>query len=155
MFSACNCPLWNKILSVKDKKIQEQERRRITTHFIPLLPQLLVKVNSSFSAISNTDIPYWHTQVKVKEQFNDLIKSLVMSCASHAAIAFLTFQLKAEGAYQSIFVRLSLLNPSWPAVLSRHSEGEPPPQSPPLLWPGDVPEHSADGEGQYALLPKY
>uniref|UniRef100_A0A3Q1BJJ5 Cohesin subunit SA n=1 Tax=Amphiprion ocellaris TaxID=80972 RepID=A0A3Q1BJJ5_AMPOC len=29
------------ILSMKDKKIQEQDRRRITAHFIPLLPQLL------------------------------------------------------------------------------------------------------------------
>ncbi|XP_044218839.1 cohesin subunit SA-1 [Thunnus albacares] len=35
-----------KILSMKDKKIQEQDRRRITTHFIPLLPQLLAKYSA-------------------------------------------------------------------------------------------------------------
>eukprot|EP00064_Thunnus_orientalis_P013981 superscaffoldBa00002361_g14022 len=34
------------ILSMKDKKIQEQDRRRITTHFIPLLPQLLAKYSA-------------------------------------------------------------------------------------------------------------
>ncbi|CAB1337489.1 unnamed protein product, partial [Coregonus sp. 'balchen'] len=32
-----------KILSMKDKKIQAQDKRRITTHFITLLPQLLAK----------------------------------------------------------------------------------------------------------------
>ncbi|XP_039975563.1 cohesin subunit SA-1 [Xiphias gladius] len=35
-----------KSLSMKDKKIQEQDRRRITTHFIPLLPQLLTKYSA-------------------------------------------------------------------------------------------------------------
>ncbi|KAM3850030.1 cohesin subunit SA-1-like [Diretmus argenteus] len=32
-----------KILNMKDKKIQAQDRRRITTHFINLIPQLLAK----------------------------------------------------------------------------------------------------------------
>ncbi|KAM3833848.1 cohesin subunit SA-2-like [Diretmus argenteus] len=32
-----------KILNMKDKKIQAQDRRRITTHFINLMPQLLAK----------------------------------------------------------------------------------------------------------------
>ncbi|XP_076732055.1 cohesin subunit SA-1 isoform X3 [Maylandia zebra] len=35
-----------KNLSMKDKKIQEQDKRRITTHFIPLLPQLLAKYSA-------------------------------------------------------------------------------------------------------------
>lgn len=35
-----------KTLSVKDKKTQEQDRRRITTHFIPLLPLLLAKYSA-------------------------------------------------------------------------------------------------------------
>ncbi|XP_075868419.1 cohesin subunit SA-1 [Nelusetta ayraudi] len=35
-----------KYLTVKEKKAQEQDRRRITTHFIPLLPQLLAKYSA-------------------------------------------------------------------------------------------------------------
>lgn len=35
-----------KILSQKDKKIQEQDRSRITDHFIPLFPQLLTKFSA-------------------------------------------------------------------------------------------------------------
>nr|XP_019937625.1 PREDICTED: cohesin subunit SA-1-like [Paralichthys olivaceus]XP_019937710.1 PREDICTED: cohesin subunit SA-1-like [Paralichthys olivaceus] len=41
-----------KLLSMKDKKIQEQDRRRITTHFIPLLPQLLTKYSADVGKIS-------------------------------------------------------------------------------------------------------
>ncbi|KAK2848661.1 hypothetical protein Q5P01_008495 [Channa striata] len=41
-----------KILSMKDKKIQEQDRRRITTHFIPLLPQLLSKYSADAGKVS-------------------------------------------------------------------------------------------------------
>ncbi|KAG7518889.1 cohesin subunit SA-1-like [Solea senegalensis] len=35
-----------KIFSMKDKKIQEKDRRRITTHFIPLLSSLLAKYSA-------------------------------------------------------------------------------------------------------------
>ncbi|XP_047441289.1 cohesin subunit SA-1 [Mugil cephalus] len=35
-----------KTLSMKARKIQEQDKRRITTHFIPLLPQLLAKYSA-------------------------------------------------------------------------------------------------------------
>ncbi|CAK6964961.1 cohesin subunit SA-2 [Scomber scombrus] len=41
-----------KILSMKDKKIQEQDRRRITTHFIPLLPQLLAKYSADAKMVT-------------------------------------------------------------------------------------------------------
>ncbi|XP_034454234.1 cohesin subunit SA-1 [Hippoglossus hippoglossus] len=41
-----------KHLSMKDKKIQEQDRRRITTHFIPLLPQLLTKFSADAWKVS-------------------------------------------------------------------------------------------------------
>ncbi|KAK2904399.1 hypothetical protein Q8A73_011056 [Channa argus] len=44
--------LGRKILSMKDKKIQEQDRRRITTHFIPLLPQLLSKYSADAGKVS-------------------------------------------------------------------------------------------------------
>ncbi|XP_051810659.1 cohesin subunit SA-1 [Acanthochromis polyacanthus] len=40
------------ILSMKEKKIQEQDRRRITTHFIPLLPQLLAKYSADAGKVS-------------------------------------------------------------------------------------------------------
>uniref|UniRef100_A0AAQ5YSD4 Cohesin subunit SA n=1 Tax=Amphiprion ocellaris TaxID=80972 RepID=A0AAQ5YSD4_AMPOC len=40
------------ILSMKDKKIQEQDRRRITAHFIPLLPQLLAKYSADAGKVS-------------------------------------------------------------------------------------------------------
>lgn len=38
--------MWDQLLSMKDKKAQEHDRRRLTMHFIPLLPQLLAKVRS-------------------------------------------------------------------------------------------------------------
>ncbi|XP_060935180.1 cohesin subunit SA-1 [Limanda limanda] len=38
--------------NMKDKKIQEQDRRRITTHFIPLLPQLLTKFSADAGKVS-------------------------------------------------------------------------------------------------------
>ncbi|XP_029297129.1 cohesin subunit SA-1 [Cottoperca gobio] len=41
-----------KMLSMKDKKAQEQDRRRITTHFIPLLPQLLVKYSADAGKVT-------------------------------------------------------------------------------------------------------
>ncbi|XP_024859964.1 cohesin subunit SA-1 [Kryptolebias marmoratus] len=44
--------LGKKILSMKDKKIQEQDRNRITTHFIPLLPQLLAKYSADAGKVS-------------------------------------------------------------------------------------------------------
>ncbi|XP_041652997.1 cohesin subunit SA-1 [Cheilinus undulatus] len=41
-----------KILSMKDKKTQEQDRRRITSHLNPLLPQLLAKYSADASKVS-------------------------------------------------------------------------------------------------------
>ncbi|XP_061581993.1 cohesin subunit SA-2 [Cololabis saira] len=41
-----------KMLSMKDKKIQEQDRSRITTHFIPILPQLLAKYSADGGKVS-------------------------------------------------------------------------------------------------------
>ncbi|KAM6952951.1 cohesin subunit SA-2 [Lycodopsis pacificus] len=41
-----------KIVGMKDKKLQEQDRRRITTHFIPLLPQLLAKYSADAGKVS-------------------------------------------------------------------------------------------------------
>ncbi|KAM9376194.1 cohesin subunit SA-2 [Pholidichthys leucotaenia] len=41
-----------KILSKKDKKIQEQDRSRMTNHFIPLLPQLLAKYSADAGKVS-------------------------------------------------------------------------------------------------------
>ncbi|KAM9740869.1 cohesin subunit SA-1 [Menidia menidia] len=41
-----------KMISMKDKKIQEQERSRITTHFIPILPQLLAKYSADAGKVS-------------------------------------------------------------------------------------------------------
>ncbi|XP_034399362.1 cohesin subunit SA-1 [Cyclopterus lumpus] len=41
-----------KILGMKDKKVQEQDRRRITTHFIPLLPQLLAKYSADAEKVT-------------------------------------------------------------------------------------------------------
>ncbi|KAJ0002798.1 hypothetical protein NQD34_007947, partial [Periophthalmus magnuspinnatus] len=40
------------ILSIKDKKIQEQDRGRITAHFIPLLPQLLTKYSADAAKVT-------------------------------------------------------------------------------------------------------
>ncbi|XP_034037865.1 cohesin subunit SA-2 [Thalassophryne amazonica] len=41
-----------KFLSSKDRKIQDQNKRRITTHFIPLLPQLLAKYSADAGKMS-------------------------------------------------------------------------------------------------------
>ncbi|XP_037531428.1 cohesin subunit SA-2 [Nematolebias whitei] len=41
-----------KIQSMKDKKIQEQDRNCITTHFIPILPQLLTKYSADAAKVS-------------------------------------------------------------------------------------------------------
>ncbi|XP_032383518.1 cohesin subunit SA-2 isoform X1 [Etheostoma spectabile] len=41
-----------KILGMKDKKVQDQDRRRITAHFIPLLPQLLAKYSADAGKVS-------------------------------------------------------------------------------------------------------
>ncbi|XP_054648682.1 cohesin subunit SA-1 isoform X2 [Dunckerocampus dactyliophorus] len=38
--------LAKKGLNMKEKKIQEQDKRRVTTHFIPLLPQMLTKYSA-------------------------------------------------------------------------------------------------------------
>uniref|UniRef100_A0A3B3I8U6 Cohesin subunit SA n=1 Tax=Oryzias latipes TaxID=8090 RepID=A0A3B3I8U6_ORYLA len=41
-----------KIASMKEKKVQEQDRSRITTHFIPILPQLLAKYSADAKKVS-------------------------------------------------------------------------------------------------------
>lgn len=41
-----------KMLSMKEKKIQKQDRGRITAHFIPLLPQLLRKYSADASKVT-------------------------------------------------------------------------------------------------------
>ncbi|XP_042159177.1 cohesin subunit SA-2 isoform X4 [Oncorhynchus tshawytscha] len=41
-----------KILSMKDKKTQVQDKRRITTHFITLLPQLLAKYSADVEKVT-------------------------------------------------------------------------------------------------------
>ncbi|XP_068571632.1 cohesin subunit SA-1-like isoform X2 [Cebidichthys violaceus] len=41
-----------KIVGMKDKKVQKQDRRRITTHFIPLLPQLLAKYSADAGKVT-------------------------------------------------------------------------------------------------------
>ncbi|XP_062332798.1 cohesin subunit SA-3 isoform X2 [Osmerus eperlanus] len=42
-----------KVLSMKDKKTQAQDRRRITAHFIPLLPQLLAKYSADVEKVTS------------------------------------------------------------------------------------------------------
>ncbi|XP_076595594.1 cohesin subunit SA-2 [Chaetodon auriga] len=41
-----------KILNMKEKKVQEQDKRRITAHFVPLLPQLLAKYSADAGKVS-------------------------------------------------------------------------------------------------------
>ncbi|XP_041847127.1 cohesin subunit SA-1 isoform X2 [Melanotaenia boesemani] len=41
-----------KILSMKDKRIQEQDKNRITSHFIPVLPELLSKYSADAEKMS-------------------------------------------------------------------------------------------------------
>ncbi|CAJ1058981.1 cohesin subunit SA-1 [Xyrichtys novacula] len=74
-----------KVLSMKDKKIQEQDRRRITTHFIPQLPQLLAKYSADSSKVSLLlkaplyfDLEMYSSSPKL-EKYLDLLLSQVCS----------------------------------------------------------------------------
>ncbi|KAG7224823.1 hypothetical protein INR49_013537 [Caranx melampygus] len=42
-----------RFLSTKEKKIQMQDKRRITTHFMPLLPQILAKYSADAGKVSH------------------------------------------------------------------------------------------------------
>ncbi|XP_040904363.1 cohesin subunit SA-1 [Toxotes jaculatrix] len=72
-----------KSLSAKDKKIQEQDRRRITTHFIPLLPQLLAKYSADTGKVSLLlKVPLYfnlemYTSAQWLEKYLDLLLSQV------------------------------------------------------------------------------
>ncbi|KAK7921903.1 hypothetical protein WMY93_008805 [Mugilogobius chulae] len=79
-----------KILSIKDKKIQEQDRGRITAHFIPLLPQLLTKhLDQLLSQICG--IVEKHTAATVLEACAHLASSLCSERYTFSSRAHTTF----------------------------------------------------------------
>ncbi|XP_059203008.1 cohesin subunit SA-2 isoform X2 [Centropristis striata] len=115
-----------KILAMKDKKIQEQDKRRITTHFIPLLPQLLAKYSadatkvclllkaplyfqlemySSAPSLKHLDlllsqvcsIVEKHTEVAVLEASANLASTLCSDCYTFSSRAHLAFSQLLDG----------------------------------------------------------
>ncbi|XP_029369113.1 cohesin subunit SA-2 [Echeneis naucrates] len=116
-----------KLLSVKDRKIQEQDKRRVTTHFIPLLPQLLTKYSADAGKMSlllkaplyfNLDMynsAQWlekhldlllaqvcgivekHTEVTVLEACAHLASALCSDCYTFSSRAHLVFSQLLDG----------------------------------------------------------
>lgn len=117
----------DKALTSKEKKVQEQDRSRITSHFIPLLPQLLAKVRRHCSPVQL----HWET-------------THTHSCGSSSSARR---RLEAEGRRSFIFNSCFCLPVMTPAVLGRWKERKIPSQSSTLLWPGDVQQSSMDGQG--------
>ncbi|XP_028315452.1 cohesin subunit SA-1 [Gouania willdenowi] len=118
-----------KFLSMKDRKIQEQDRRRITSHFIPLLPQLLAKYSADAGNVTCLlSAPLYfelqmYTSTKVMEK--DLGLLLLQVCAiveKHTDVAVLeacsrvisslcsdcyTFSSRAHLAFSQLMDRLT------------------------------------------------
>ncbi|XP_074505362.1 cohesin subunit SA-1 [Sebastes fasciatus] len=126
-----------KILSMKERKVQEEDRRRITTHFIPLLPQLLAKYSADagkvslllraplyFSLEMYTSIPRLnkhldlllsqvcgivekHTEVTVLEACAVLASTLCADCYTFSSRAHLAFSQLLDGLTECFSAYLS------------------------------------------------
>ncbi|XP_068448835.1 cohesin subunit SA-1-like isoform X2 [Clinocottus analis] len=126
-----------KILGMKDKKVQEQDRRRITAHFIPLLPQLLAKYSADavkvtlllkapqyfflemYSSSPRLDkhldlllsqvccIMEKHTEVTVLEACSNLVSSLCVDCYTFSSRTHLAFSQLMDGLTECLNAYLS------------------------------------------------
>ncbi|XP_041800213.1 cohesin subunit SA-1 [Chelmon rostratus] len=126
-----------KTLNMKDKKVQEQDRRRITAHFIPLLPQLLAKYSADagkvsllFKAPLYFDLEMYnsaprlekhldlllceicgivskHTEVTVLEAFAHLASTLCSDCYTFSSRAHLAFSQLLDGLTECFNTYLS------------------------------------------------
>ncbi|CAL8262557.1 unnamed protein product [Lota lota] len=74
-----------RMLSIKDKKMQIQDKRRISSHFIPLMPQLLAKYSPDVDKVSLLlQVPLYfdletYSSAKRLEKYLDLL--LIQVCA--------------------------------------------------------------------------
>lgn len=115
--------------------IQMKDKNRITTHFIPLLPQILAKVQISRSPII-LDVTF----------FNPVLCHTAF--AQWCPVYYAHISLSCIHVIFLFYFEILSLCLRWPAVLGRCGEGEPPSQSSPLLLPGDIQQHSRTGEGK-------
>ncbi|XP_051277154.1 cohesin subunit SA-2 isoform X1 [Dicentrarchus labrax] len=85
-----------KILSMKDRKVQEQDRRRITTHFIPILPQLLAKYSADARKVSLLlkaplyfDLEMYNSAPKLEKHLDLLLCEICGIVAKHTEVTVL------------------------------------------------------------------
>ncbi|XP_068596763.1 cohesin subunit SA-1-like [Brachionichthys hirsutus] len=85
-----------KILNMKEKKLQEQDRRRITTHFIPLLPQLLAKYSADAGKVSRLlkapsyfDLEMYASTARLEKSLDLLLSQVCGIVSKHAEAAVL------------------------------------------------------------------
>ncbi|XP_068182509.1 cohesin subunit SA-3-like [Antennarius striatus] len=85
-----------KILNMKEKKLQEQDRRRITTHFIPLLPQLLVKYSADTRIVSRLlkapfsfDLEMYTSTTKLERHLDLLLSQVCSIVSKHTEVTVL------------------------------------------------------------------
>uniref|UniRef100_A0A8P4KEU1 Cohesin subunit SA n=1 Tax=Dicentrarchus labrax TaxID=13489 RepID=A0A8P4KEU1_DICLA len=84
------------ILSMKDRKVQEQDRRRITTHFIPILPQLLAKYSADARKVSLLlkaplyfDLEMYNSAPKLEKHLDLLLCEICGIVAKHTEVTVL------------------------------------------------------------------
>ncbi|XP_070693242.1 cohesin subunit SA-1-like [Pempheris klunzingeri] len=85
-----------KVLSMKDKKVQEQDRRRLTTHFIPLLPQLLTKYSADAGKVSillkaplHFDLEMYSSAPRLEKHLDLLLSQICAIVAKHTEVTVL------------------------------------------------------------------
>lgn len=85
-----------KIPSQKDKKIQEQDRGRITAHFIPLLPQLLTKYSADAAKVTlllkiplNFDLELLCSSQRMLNHLDQLLSQICAIVEKHTDAAVL------------------------------------------------------------------
>ncbi|KAM9357284.1 cohesin subunit SA-3 [Symphorus nematophorus] len=85
-----------KILSMKDKKVQEQDRSRITAHFIPLLPQLLAKYSADAGKVSLLlkaplyfDLEMYTSAPRLEKHLDLLLRQICDIVAKHTEVTVL------------------------------------------------------------------
>ncbi|XP_034064022.1 cohesin subunit SA-2 isoform X2 [Gymnodraco acuticeps] len=85
-----------KLLSMKDKKAQEHDRRRLTMHFIPLLPQLLAKYSADAGIVTLLlkaplyfNLEMYNSVPRLEKHLDQLLFQLCGIVEKHTAVTVL------------------------------------------------------------------
>ncbi|XP_010774056.1 cohesin subunit SA-1-like, partial [Notothenia coriiceps] len=85
-----------KLLSMKDKKAQEHDRRRLTMHFIPLLPQLLAKYSADAGIVTLLlkaplyfNLEMYNSVPRLEKHLDQLLFQLCGIMEKHTAVTVL------------------------------------------------------------------